>query len=76
MQTSLEINKSIICDLLQSKTLTHVEAAVFKKFNDEGSVLRSRINLQAKELEECNAKVLLLQQLNFQAQLKEREQVQ
>lgn len=73
---SLEINKSIICDLLQCKSLSQVEQAVFKKFNDEISLLKGRIASQAKELDECHAKALLLSQLNFEAQLREREQQQ
>lgn len=73
---SLEINKGIICDLLQCKSLSQVEMALVSKFKDEGALLRSRIAVQAKELDDLNAKLLLQKQLAFEAQLKEREERQ
>lgn len=76
MQTTLEINKSIICDLLQCKSVSQVEQALFKKFNDEGNVLKSRVSALNRQCDEAQAKILLLQQLNFEASVKEREQQQ
>ncbi len=56
---SLEINKGIICDLLQCKSLSQVESAVLSKLKDESGLLRQRIALQSKEVDELNAKLLL-----------------
>ena len=59
LQMSLEINKSIICDLLQCKSITQVEHALAAKFRDEGAIHRTRITVQQKELDDLNAKFLL-----------------
>ena len=58
---TLDINKGIICDLLQCKSLGQVEQAVARKFTEEASVLRARIESQQKELDEAQARVLVLQ---------------
>jgi hypothetical protein len=55
MTTSLEINKGIICDLLQSKTLHQVEGALIPKLNDENILLRLRLKQCYSELEEGSA---------------------
>jgi len=57
---SLEINKGIICDLLQCKSISQVEAAVISKLNDESHLLRDRIKLLMKEREQLESKILLL----------------
>jgi hypothetical protein len=46
LQMSLEINKGIICDLLQCKSVGQIESALIVKFRDEAMLLRNRINLQ------------------------------
>lgn len=40
LQTSLDINKGIICDLLQCKSLSQVEGAILRKMNDELILMR------------------------------------
>ena len=73
---TLEINKGIICDLLQCKSLSQVESAIVKKFNDENDVLKFRIKSIYHELDESNAQVLLLQQICNELQAKESENAQ
>jgi hypothetical protein len=43
---------------------------------DEVNLLTNRIKLQKKQLEEIQAKMLLQEQLGFEAKVKEREEIQ
>ena len=70
---SLDINKGIICDLLQCKALSQVEGALINKLNDENTLLRLRIKALYNELDEANAQLLLLQQISNELQTKEAE---
>ena len=63
---TLDINKGIICDLLQCKCVTQVEGAVLRKMNEENGLVRVRLQDMAEELDDANAKILILQQINMQ----------
>ena len=54
---TLEINKGIICDLLQCKSSSQpgVEGAVLKKMMDESQYLKTRLEDTAKQIESLNA---------------------
>lgn len=73
LHTTLDINKGIICDLLQCKSLHQVEGALINKMNDESVLQRLRIKSIYHDLDEANAQVLLLQQICNEYQTKEEE---
>ena len=47
-----------------------------KKFQDEIALLRTRVQLHSKQTEELQVRLLLQEQLAFEAQVKEREERQ
>ena len=58
---TIDINKGIICDLLQCKSLSQVEGAILKKMTEENQILDSRNKDLREQLDEVNAKFLLVQ---------------
>ena len=70
---TLDINKGIICDLLQCKTLAQGEVAILAKLNDENTLLRKRIKQIVQERDDAEAKQLLLEQINCELKTKEYE---
>jgi len=77
LRTSLEINKSIICDLLQSKNFSKAfETSITSKCIDEVNLLTNRNKQYQRHVEELQAKLLLQEQLSYEAKLKEREEIQ
>jgi hypothetical protein len=71
LKMSLDINKGIICDLLQSSAKGQFtkgfETAVMQKCSEETQLLRQRIDHLVKEIEEMQARVLVQEQLAFEA---------
>ena len=68
LQTSLEINKAIICDLLQAKGFSKAfEQAITAKCIDEVTLLTARIKQQQREIDEMQGRMLVTEQLACEA---------